>query len=115
MLSSRFVPGAAEEFDWLFFKVPFDLEKGPTPEQTLKVAKQLKFPDNLVPRVVNAFRAPIIIYQVQEQIDNMFKMFTAKDVLLLEINPLVETSEGQGCKGTGKCWCILSDVPGCQG
>lgn len=63
-------------------KEPFDIVNGPTDEQTFRIAKELKFPEASIPKV-------------QQQIQNMFKMFKEKDVLVLEINPFVETSTGE--------------------
>jgi len=63
-------------------KEPFDLEKGPTDEQTSRVAKAMGFPDDRV-------------QQVQQQIKNLFRLYVEKDVTLIEINPMAETSTGE--------------------
>jgi len=63
-------------------KEPFDLEKGPTSEQTGRVARAMGFPEDRVS-------------QVQQQINNLFRLYVEKDVTLIEINPMAETSNGE--------------------
>jgi len=63
-------------------KEGFDLEKGPTNEQTEKVARAMGFPEERIP-------------QVQQQIQNLFRLYVEKDVTLIEVNPMAETSNGE--------------------
>jgi len=64
------------------FKEPVDLDKGPSPEQTKRIAQNLGFPSSLFP-------------VVQNQLKSMYKFFVEKDATMLEINPFVETSTGE--------------------
>jgi len=63
-------------------KEPFDLSKGPTAAQTENVARAMGFPEER-------------IQQVQQQINNLFRLYVEKDVTLIEVNPLAETSNGE--------------------
>jgi len=63
-------------------KESFVLEKGPSSEQTLRIAKAIGFPSILVP-------------EVQKQIENIYKLFVSKDCVLVEVNPFVENAEGK--------------------
>jgi len=62
-------------------KIGVDLEKGPTPDQTKKLSEALGFHGDQVA-------------QSQKEISNLYKLFREKDCTMLEINPLVETSDG---------------------
>ncbi len=65
------------------FKEPVELDKGPSTEQTKRIAQNLGFPTSLHS-------------VVQAQIKSMYKFFLDKDATMLEINPFVETSAGEG-------------------
>lgn len=59
------------------------MDKGPSEQQTLRIAQAIGFPEKLVP-------------EVQKQINNIYKMFISKDCLLVELNPFIETDDGRG-------------------
>jgi succinyl-CoA synthetase beta subunit len=63
-------------------KEPVDIFGDPKPEQTEKLAKVMGVSEDLIPIV-------------QEQICLLYKFFKEKDVTMLEINPLVETSTSE--------------------
>eukprot|EP01114_Cavostelium_apophysatum_P024035 TRINITY_DN926_c0_g1_i1.p1 TRINITY_DN926_c0_g1~~TRINITY_DN926_c0_g1_i1.p1 ORF type:complete len:445 (+),score=130.58 TRINITY_DN926_c0_g1_i1:167-1501(+) len=63
-------------------KEKISLDKGPTPEQTRRLAQALGFEEKLIP-------------DIQNQMNNLYKLFKEKDALLLEVNPFAETSEGE--------------------
>lgn len=63
-------------------KEPIDLDKGLTAEQALKIAEKLGF--------VNDTQV-----QAADIMQKLYKVFRAKDCILLEINPLSETTDGQ--------------------
>lgn len=63
-------------------KDAIDLERGITMEQAKKCAHVLGFPDSLAN----------VVY---EQLSKMYKLFIEKDATLLEVNPFVETSNGE--------------------
>jgi len=71
----------AEENPNSIVKIGVDLEKGPTPDQTKKLSEALGFHGDQVA-------------QSQKEISNLYKLFREKDCTMLEINPLVETSDG---------------------
>jgi len=71
----------AEENPSSIVKIGVDLAKGPTPDQTKKLSEALGFHGDQ-------------ITQSQQQITNLYKLFKEKDCTMLEINPLVETSDG---------------------
>jgi succinyl-CoA synthetase beta subunit len=56
---------------------------GITAEQAKRCAAILGFPDALAP-------------VVHEQLSKMYRLFIEKDATMLEINPFVETSNGEG-------------------
>jgi len=62
-------------------KEKIDINKGPLPEQTERLARSIGFGEALVP-------------EVQKQMNNLYKLFKEKDALLLEVNPFAETSTG---------------------
>jgi len=72
----------AEENPQSIVKFGVDLEKGPTAEQTQALSHALGFHGDQVT-------------QAQKQIANLYKLFKEKDCTMLEINPMVETSDGQ--------------------
>jgi len=63
-------------------KVPIDIIKGINRDQATQVAKFLKFQGNQ-------------IKVVEDMVLNLYKLFTEKDATLVEVNPLIETNEGQ--------------------
>lgn len=72
----------AEENPNSIVKFGVDLEKGPTADQTKQLSQSLGFHGDQVT-------------QSQKLIENLYKLFKEKDCTMLEINPLVETSDGQ--------------------
>eukprot|EP01118_Nematostelium_gracile_P007770 TRINITY_DN2543_c0_g1_i1.p1 TRINITY_DN2543_c0_g1~~TRINITY_DN2543_c0_g1_i1.p1 ORF type:complete len:446 (-),score=139.91 TRINITY_DN2543_c0_g1_i1:102-1439(-) len=72
----------AEENPDAIIKIGVDLEKGPTNEQTKTLAEKLGFHGKQ-------------LQAAQSQISNLYKLFKEKDVTMLEINPMAETSDGQ--------------------
>lgn len=71
----------AEENPTAIVKFGVDLDKGPTAEQTKRLSEALGFHGDQV-------------LQSQKLVSNLFKLFKDKDCTMLEINPLVETSDG---------------------
>jgi len=71
----------AEENPTSIVKIGVDLNKGPSEEQTKKLGEAL------------GFHGPQIT-QVQTQVSNLYRLFREKDCTMLEINPMVETSDG---------------------
>jgi len=59
-----------------------DIDKGPLPEQTERLARAIGFDESVVP-------------EVQNQMGKLYKLFKDKDALLLEVNPFAETSSGE--------------------
>jgi succinyl-CoA synthetase beta subunit len=72
----------AEENPGAIVKCGVDLDKGPSDEQSQKIATALGFKGDQV-------------LKAQKQISNLYKFFREKDCTMLEINPMVETSDGQ--------------------
>lgn len=71
----------AEESPNAIVKIPVNLDKGPSTDQTKKMAEAMGFSGAQVP-------------QAQQQIGGLFKLFREKDCTMVEVNPLVETNEG---------------------
>lgn len=63
-------------------KEPIDLEKGFTEEQSMRLAHRLGFTGDSQ-------------LQASDIMQKLYKLFRAKDCILLEINPLSETTDGQ--------------------
>lgn len=72
----------AHETPSMIVKEPIDIQKGPTPHQTEKLARSLGFSDQRIPLV-------------QQQLANLYKFFIEKDCTLAEVNPFAETSDGE--------------------
>jgi len=72
----------AEENPTSIVKVGVDLDNGPTSAQTKIISEALGFHGEQV-------------VQAQKQISNLYRLFKEKDCTMLEVNPLVETSEGK--------------------
>jgi len=72
----------AAENPQTIIKEGIDIDVGPRPEQTAKIAEQL------------GFGGPAVSL-VQQQITNLFKFFVEKDATMVEVNPFAETSEGE--------------------
>lgn len=64
----------------LIYKEAIDIQKGPQPEQTKRLAQQLGFTN---------------ITQAQEQMKNLYELFVKSDATQVEINPFVETDTKQ--------------------
>jgi len=62
-------------------KEPVDIKTGPTSEQTLRLAKSLGLNDDKAK-------------QAQDTMSKLYKLFIETDATQLEINPLVETDQG---------------------
>jgi len=60
---------------------PIDITKGPTPEQTRRVAEKMGFSASK-------------IEEAQAQMNKLYEFFRKYDCTLLEINPIAETSSG---------------------
>lgn len=75
------IEGVAKENPNAITVEPFDIEKGPTDEQTLKVARIMGFSDKAIP-------------QAQAQMKKMYEFFRKYDCTMLEINPMSETNSG---------------------
>ena len=73
----------ASENPEAIIKEPLDLEKGLTEEQSLKIANKLGFVGESQ-------------IKASDMMQRLYKLFQAKDCILLEINPLSETTDGQG-------------------
>ena len=63
-------------------KEPINLDTGLTEEQSLKLASKLGFTGEA-------------LFQASEIMQKLYKLFREKDCILLEINPLSETTDGQ--------------------
>lgn len=70
----------AKETPDLIYTEPIDIEKGPAPEQTKRLAEKLGFTN---------------IPEAQQQMKNLFDLFIKSDATQVEINPFVETPEKQ--------------------
>jgi len=73
----------AEENPNSIVKFGVNIDSGPTPEQTKELAESL------------GFHGENQVFQAQNQISSLYKLFKEKDCTMLEVNPLVETSEGK--------------------
>mmetsp|Transcript_10608 Transcript_10608/g.18056 ORF Transcript_10608/g.18056 Transcript_10608/m.18056 type:complete len:443 (+) Transcript_10608:45-1373(+) len=76
------IEAVAEENPDAIIKVSVNIEKGITDEQAMKMASSLGFPAKLHSNLA-------------EQIKNMYQLFISTDATQVEINPLVETSNGE--------------------
>jgi len=76
------IESVAKETPELIVKEPIDLLTGVQPHQTERIARELGFSESKIPLV-------------QQQIEKMYNFFLKKDCTLLEINPFVETNEGE--------------------
>eukprot|EP00339_Tiarina_fusa_P017795 CAMPEP_0117020002 /NCGR_PEP_ID=MMETSP0472-20121206/15260_1 /TAXON_ID=693140 ORGANISM="Tiarina fusus, Strain LIS" /NCGR_SAMPLE_ID=MMETSP0472 /ASSEMBLY_ACC=CAM_ASM_000603 /LENGTH=400 /DNA_ID=CAMNT_0004725091 /DNA_START=152 /DNA_END=1354 /DNA_ORIENTATION=- len=86
MVASRFggmdIETVAEENPHAIIKVAVKISEGVSDEQCQQLTKAMGFPSSSTD-------------QVTTQIKNLYTMFTRTDATQIEINPLVETSEGQ--------------------
>eukprot|EP01094_Clydonella_sp_ATCC50884_P013285 TRINITY_DN2356_c0_g1_i2.p2 TRINITY_DN2356_c0_g1~~TRINITY_DN2356_c0_g1_i2.p2 ORF type:complete len:347 (-),score=158.83 TRINITY_DN2356_c0_g1_i2:407-1447(-) len=76
------IEAVAEETPDKIFKVPVDIEVGPTQEQLGEVASSLGFEGDAKAKAM-------------EQIAHLYEMFVATDATMVEINPFVERSNGE--------------------
>jgi len=76
------IEAVAAEDPTKIIKEHVDIFTGPTTEQIQRVATGLGFRPQLFP-------------ELQGQINALYKLFVEKDALLLEVNPLAETSTGE--------------------
>lgn len=63
-------------------KEKIDVTKGPQDQQTRNLAKALGYDEKLIP-------------DLQATMNNLYKLFMEKDALMVEVNPLAETSENE--------------------
>eukprot|EP00741_Cyanophora_paradoxa_P009895 tig00001718_g9585.t1 len=75
------IEGVAAATPHLIFTEPVDITKGPSKEQTLRLAKAMGFSAACVPAA-------------QEQIEKLYALFIKSDATLVEINPFAETPTG---------------------
>jgi succinyl-CoA synthetase beta subunit len=73
----------AAEYPDAIIKEPVDLIEGLTPEKAHKLATKLGFTGEAHNQAV-------------DMMQKLYKVFRSKDCILLEINPLSETTDGQG-------------------
>jgi len=66
------------------FKVPFNINAGPTPAQTAELARKLGFSDKSIP-------------SAQAQFQNLYNLFKSCDATQVEINPMVEVNNQVYC------------------
>ncbi|KAJ5073793.1 succinyl-coa synthetase beta chain [Anaeramoeba ignava] len=72
----------AESSPQYIAKFPIDIKTGPTQKQKEEIAQFLEFPRYAWPDIIR-------------EVDKLYNLFTKTDSTLVEINPLVETNEGQ--------------------
>jgi succinyl-CoA synthetase beta subunit len=73
----------AHESPESIIQVPVDIDTGITIEHSRKISNALGFTETKLP-------------QVHTQLQLLYKLFIEKDCLLAEINPFVESSDGEG-------------------
>jgi len=72
----------AAENPQAIIKEKIDITKGPQPHQTKNLASALGYDEKLIP-------------DLQATFTNLYKLFMEKDALMVEVNPLAETSENE--------------------
>ncbi len=75
------IEAVAEEDPEAIFKVPVDINVGPTDENTRLIAEKLDFRPEVIPKV-------------QTQLKNLYNLFIKTDSTQVEINPFVEATDG---------------------
>lgn len=75
------IEAVAEQHPDAIFKIPIDINKGPTNEQTEELAKKLGFSEKALANAQTQFR-------------NLYNLFINSDATQVEINPLVEVADG---------------------
>jgi len=76
------IEAVAHETPEAIFKEPIDIEKGPTKEQCLRMAKNLGFEGNQ-------------LVEAQKQIERLYDCFIKTDATQVEINPFAQTDNGE--------------------